>query len=394
MKKTLLRVASFVMMLAMVLTALVIPNESAKAADKEMELVVLLPESETRVAKVLLDLEWNGAGLVPDGTKLTNPVGWTRDMYTFTKEASANVYKIKLTGTVDAVNNSSLGAKMQFVFVNADGEAFDAVKFELYDTTPDNVNAYINNDKLYFNVTLAETATWATGTPLTEDPRAAKASDIIAVINEIGTVELSDACKGRIEAARSAYDAFTGNKADVTNYATLTAAEKAWSDLMTAAAGKITIHVKNDINWEKVAIYSWGEEQFGSWPGEEFAADENNEGWLTISKEITGATHIIFNNKGAGEQCSDWKYASAGEYWVVIAADKSYETSKAAPTGWSTGEVESETQSGSEVESESGSEKEDEIDKKGDFADAGIYMVVLMGAALVVVSAIAKKKMA
>lgn len=377
MKKTLLKVASLIMMLAMVITAVVIPNETAKADEKEMEFVIILPETETRVAKVLLDFEWNGAGLVPDGTKETNPVGWGRDMYTFTKEASENVYKIKLTGTVDAVNDSGLGATIQFVFVNASGDAFDAVKFPLWDTKADNVNAYINNDTLYFNVSLAETATWSEISALTEDPRAAKASDVMAIIDAIGTVELSDDCKTKIEAARSAVDTYSGSESEITNLSKLTAAEAKWTELM-AASGKLTLHIKNDAKWDKVSVYSWcTKEEYGSWPGIDAVADENNSGWLTLTQDISAVTHVVLSGGSDTYKCSDWKYVAPGEYWVVISEGNSYETSATAPTGWITDKVEDES-----------------IDKKGDFDMAVVSLVLFAGVALVAVGVVNKKKFA
>ena len=58
------------------------------------------------------------------------------------------------------------------------------------------------------------------------------AAEVVDLINAIGTVEYTDECKAKIEAARAAYDALsTADKALVTNYSTLTAAEAAWAAL-------------------------------------------------------------------------------------------------------------------------------------------------------------------
>ncbi|MBQ2067610.1 MAG: metallophosphoesterase, partial [Paludibacteraceae bacterium] len=66
------------------------------------------------------------------------------------------------------------------------------------------------------------------------DQAAAKA--VIDKINAIGTVAYTDASKALIDAARAAYDALTADqKALVTNYSTLTAAEKTYADLKAAA---------------------------------------------------------------------------------------------------------------------------------------------------------------
>ena len=59
---------------------------------------------------------------------------------------------------------------------------------------------------------------------------------VIVSIDAIGTVELSEHCKYYIEGSRAAYNALTDEqKAQVTNYSTLTDAEEQWADLVAAA---------------------------------------------------------------------------------------------------------------------------------------------------------------
>jgi|GEM_PF-1232834 len=59
---------------------------------------------------------------------------------------------------------------------------------------------------------------------------------VIVSIDAIGTVELSDYCKYFIEGSRAAYNALSDEqKAQVTNYSTLTDAEEQWVDLVAAA---------------------------------------------------------------------------------------------------------------------------------------------------------------
>ncbi len=59
---------------------------------------------------------------------------------------------------------------------------------------------------------------------------------VIVSIDAIGPVELSEHCKYYIEGSRAAYDALTDEqKAQVTNYSTLTDAETQWADLAAAA---------------------------------------------------------------------------------------------------------------------------------------------------------------
>ena len=63
------------------------------------------------------------------------------------------------------------------------------------------------------------------------------ANDVIAKINAIGNVEYTDECNNRIVSARAAYDALTSDqKALVTNYSTLTAAEAAYASFNTVDA--------------------------------------------------------------------------------------------------------------------------------------------------------------
>ena len=68
-----------------------------------------------------------------------------------------------------------------------------------------------------------------------EKPGAAK--DVIDLIDKIGTVTYTDACKQRIDAARSAFDALTPTEQQkVSNSATLTKAEAEYKRLMQAGA--------------------------------------------------------------------------------------------------------------------------------------------------------------
>ena len=63
-----------------------------------------------------------------------------------------------------------------------------------------------------------------------------------SLINEIGTVYYAAESKAKIDAARAAYDALSaGDKASVTNYTTLTAAEAAYASLQAVAEVKTKI---------------------------------------------------------------------------------------------------------------------------------------------------------
>jgi len=70
-----------------------------------------------------------------------------------------------------------------------------------------------------------------------------KAADAVkALIDAIGKVELTDTCKGKINAARNAYDALTDDQKElVTNYQTLLDAEALYNDYEKANAVKVLI---------------------------------------------------------------------------------------------------------------------------------------------------------
>ncbi|MCR5725698.1 MAG: hypothetical protein K6G80_11495 [Treponema sp.] len=62
------------------------------------------------------------------------------------------------------------------------------------------------------------------------------ADDVITLINAIGTVAYTSDSKTKIDAARTAYDALTSDqKAQVTNYETLTTAESTYSSFAVSA---------------------------------------------------------------------------------------------------------------------------------------------------------------
>ena len=374
MKKSILKVLASMLVLAMAITAVVIPNAESKAAEKETEFVIVLADKETRVAKVLLDFDWNGAGLVPDGTKETDPVGFGRDMYSFAKDSSSNIYRMKLTGVIDAVNDSGKGATIQFLFLDSSGKMIEAVKFPLWNTKADNVNAYKNNNVLYFSVNVSGSASWAEIPASTVDPTAITAAEVIAEIEKIGTVELDDGVKVRIEAARNAFNSYKGNVSDITNYATLTAAETQWSTLMAAGAGELTLHIKT--SWTTPKLYGWDSATnkiLGDWPGTAIPADENNAGWYSIKTTLTGPVSLIIND-GAGNQISDWKYVSSGEIWVTMDGTN-YTTSKTAPEGWSTG---------AQTPNPTPTPDPDPIPEEGDFDMVLPLLLVLFGGVAVV----------
>ena len=165
-------------------------------------------------------------------------------------------------------------------------------------------------------------------------------------------------------------DSYSGNASDITNLATLTAAEAEWNRLITAAAGELTLHIKT--SWTTPKLYGWDSANnkiLGAWPGTAIPADENNAGWYTIKTTLTGPVSLIIND-GAVNQTSDWKYVSSGEIWVTMDGTN-YTTSKTAPEGWSTG-------------AQTPNPNPDQIPEEGDFGMVLPLVLVLFGGAAVV----------
>ena len=73
-----------------------------------------------------------------------------------------------------------------------------------------------------------------------EELKQAGVKNVKDLINAIGTLEYNDACKNRIDAARTAYNALTDEQKElVTNYDTLTTAEAKYEELKQAGAKNV-----------------------------------------------------------------------------------------------------------------------------------------------------------
>ena len=85
-----------------------------------------------------------------------------------------------------------------------------------------------------------------------EYKRLADIKNTIDLIDAIGTVEYTEACKARIDAARSAYDALSdASKEAITNYQTLVDAEAKYKELEAAGISTVTTSaVKNGIIYD------------------------------------------------------------------------------------------------------------------------------------------------
>ena len=131
--------------------------------------------------------------------------------------ADAVIAKIKAIGTVAYTSDSK-------ALIDAAREAYDALT--------DAQKELVTN---YSTLTAAESTYSTLKTEAdTETANQAAAADVIEKINAIGTVAYTDACKEKIDDARTAYDALTeAQQVLVTNYDTLTEAESTYESLIT-----------------------------------------------------------------------------------------------------------------------------------------------------------------
>lgn len=458
MKKTLLKVLSVMMMLAMVVTAVVIPNTEAKAADKTKTIYVQVDSAYTNPH--LYAWVNNGSNISDwPGTKLESSMlenGW------YKISVPANIDRLIVNNGGDDKKTSDMDiSKMNdnnlWVSVNANAKtvispegAFDypstitvhvkGGNWSMYKihhwggsngtSWPGALMADSDNDGWYdYNLPIdasgflftdmeSDSSTevkswnyenwgfaaeiWFTlsdekgGDGMYSyqyayiDPNAITAEQVIAKIDAIGTVELTEACKKAIEDADAMYNSFTGNKANVTNYDKLTAAKTEFDNLMKAGAGKLTIHIKN-AGWDKVNMYTYdvtntSKENLGGWPGTTLTEDTEHAGWYTGTVDVQGCVNVSINANGSTKQLSDIKYLGAGEYWVVIEAKDGqqydgYTISDEEPTGWTT------TTPG-------GNTQTPENPNMGDLDMLPVYVMLFAGLALVSVAVVAKKKVA
>lgn len=338
MKGIMRKALSLVMMLAMVATLVVVPNVDAKAASSRT--VVFNFTEAVDCDKVLFDIDSQGScttSIAITSGDADTSLGWGgRTMYTMTK-IDNKTYSVTLSGTL----GSSGWVVSQVLFVK-NGSVVKGLKF-LPHYTNEGKTLFDSGKTLYvpFNTTAAD---WSEFTTFSDtDPNAATAADVNAVIAAIGKVELSDDCKNKIMAAETAVASYNGAESDL-DMATLNAAKTEWDRLIgTGAAGTVTLYVKPS-NWESVHLWAWDMDGATvvkeSWPGTKLEAMEDNAGWYSCTFEISSAINALFSEKGDdAKKTADWKYLTAGEYWVTIANDNNYETSKEAPTGWKSEEA-------------------------------------------------------
>ena len=146
----------------------------------------------------------------------------------------AQYYNVTVSDTIEngAVSASAAstfeGAPVTLTVTPEEGYAIDSVTL--------NGTAIEPVDGQYGFAMPAEDVTVAATFVLDTDPDQEAADAVIAKIDAIGTVAYTEACKAKIDAASDAYAALTdAQKALVTNYETLTAAETSYAALQAQA---------------------------------------------------------------------------------------------------------------------------------------------------------------
>ena len=172
------------------------------------------------------------------------------------------------------------------------------------------------------------------------------ADPVIALIEAIGTVEYTQDCKNRIDAARAAYDHLTdAQKALVINYSTLTNAEAAYAALAPTPAtdgslpGAFTINGDGDqINFSKANLQYVGKWQFAENQWDIIGAaqaDDNRDlfGWGTgdapnkVSE--TSADYTTYTEWGT-QMGAGW-YTLDYDEWKYIFKTRANASDKYAP---------------------------------------------------------------
>lgn len=311
---------------------------------------------------------------------------------------NGDYYDFTITGDMVAPK----GTNALQILVNCGEDSQYCCKYAI-DADDSNGNVALFNSANEFWATLTPSGQWdGTISLSTIDPSAITAADVEALIDEIGDVTLDSASK--IEAAEQAVadylDVSDNNKtADISNYATLTAARETYDALKEAddkakeeanekAAGELTLYVEKPADWDSVSLWAWTDNGnlFKDWPGEALTACENNDGWYKATISVNGITNIIFSNPG-GAQTVDITGLTAGTYWYTLVLNDGQDKFEVdtvvteAPEGWKEEEkAELETEDPTDGDDETGDDEtgDDEEDAASAWDDAKLKIHVKM----------------
>lgn len=310
---------------------------------------------------------------------------------------NGDYYDFTITGDMVAPK----GTNALQILVNCGEDSQYCCKYAI-DADDSNGNVALFNSANEFWATLTPSGQWdGTISLSTIDPSAITAADVEALIDEIGDVTLDSASK--IEAAEQAVadylDVSDNNKtADISNYATLTAARETYDALKEAddkakeeanekAAGELTLYVEKPADWDSVSLWAWTDngDLFKDWPGEALTACENNDGWYKATISVDGITNIIFSNPG-GAQTVDITGLTAGTYWYTLVLNDGQDKFEVdtvvteAPEGWKEEEkAELETEDPTDGDDETGDDETgDDEDTTSAWDDAKLKIHVKM----------------
>lgn len=254
----------------------------------------------------------------------------------------------KITG--DMYDDFTTGGGLQIILLDADGSNIGEYKTDKTQKTTywDAVNTVMldsDTTDVWLELDRGNDYTVKVGSEVeivaTDAEIAAAAEE---KINTALALEATKANKSAYDAAKTAYDGLTPAQKALIKQEKVTALTEGIAAIQAiidaenaAASGTLTIYVTAEDGWETMNVYGWDGADFGSWPGKATTPCEKNDGWFSLSFNITQATNLIFNN-GNGVQTADINGVTAGTYWYVIktAEDGSiiYEVSTTAPTGW------------------------------------------------------------
>lgn len=363
MRKSIKKIVASVVAGAMALAMMVTPNV-AEAASGAMTLHVICEDDTSSYTGTALQV-WGG--LSQEGTVAMNTLSsaWGETNETAVKVITLTDGKVDLQVTYDGAGESG----MQFIKYTA--STADCAQVAHADAA---LMAALNSDATELWITFKG----SNATLSTTDPSLKSAVELcVEAIDAIGEVTLGSADK--IAAAEEAYAALSEEeKANVTNYATLTAAREAYDALKkaedeknAAAAGELTLYVKAPEGWNTVSLWAWTSNGnlFKDWPGQAMTACENNAGYWKATISVDGVTSVIFNDSAENnKQTVDIVDLAAGTYWFVELtenAEGKFEgtPSTTAPEGWADevkAEIETEpTTEGSEDEGTAEGEEEE-----------------------------------
>ncbi len=229
MKGLFKRLSILVASLAMVFGVGLVNNEkNAKAASSETLTVTNFQSDETVKSKTVALTSCTAIWEQNSSSNAINTTYAQIRLYashslTFNINEGYSIQSIVATATSNSYANALAGKSLTGATKSVSGStvtitpATDATSIVITQSAQSRITQFVIN----YNATATQEVT---------------VDDVIALINEIGNVEYTDACKAKIDAARASYESLDeSTKALVTNYQTLLNAEAKYEELKQAA---------------------------------------------------------------------------------------------------------------------------------------------------------------